>query len=114
MDLSLASMSAHATVAPAQLHVPALGSLGLLRLRIATPLLLAVMSRFMLEVPESVVRANDIPRAALRQAYRRNPAHRQKVHACLAKVGELSDELGLRVWPFDSLWSRVGIAPRRS
>jgi len=92
-------------------HVPELSALKLAMLRLRTPLILGQMSRFMMEPSPQIVRAYDIPKETLQQAYHKNAGHRQEVQNALAKIRELCTELRILAPPFDRIWVRLAIAP---
>ena len=89
-------------------HVPRLGALKRLALRVRTPLLFGEMGRIMMQPPASMVRRYQIPKAVLREAYRSEAARAQRA-AALRKPRELCIELGIATPPFDALWRRMGI-----
>jgi hypothetical protein len=90
-------------------HVPRLGGVKRLVLRLRAPILRGIMSRQMLEPSREMIRAYDIPAAVVRQAYTKNPAHRRSVLDGLRKVRELCVEVGVAVPPYTWLWRRMGI-----
>ena len=89
-------------------HVPRLGALKRLALRVRTPLLFGQMGRIMMQPPASMVQRYQIPKAVLREAYRSETARSQRA-AALRKPRELCIELGIATPPFDALWRRMGI-----
>jgi hypothetical protein len=90
-------------------HVPKLSKLRLTHLRIAAPVILGVMSRLMMQPPPPVVRAYDIPRRVMDEAFRDNPSHHARKHAALAQVAALCRELGVLVPLTRPLWRRFDL-----
>ena len=80
---------------------------GLLALR--APLILAAMTRLMMEPPSQVIREHGIPAAVIREAYRDNRQHREQALESMRKVRELLTELGLVPPSARRLWGRLGI-----
>ncbi len=91
-------------------HVPELGAVKRLMLRVRAPLLLGQMARLMMQPPAAMVRRYRIPRAELREVYR-SPLARARRVAALRKPRELCVEVGIAVPPFDALWRFMGIWP---
>ena len=89
-------------------HVPRLGALKRLALRVRTPLLFGQMAKLMMEPPAAMVRRYEVPRAVLREAYGGAAARSQRA-AALRKPRALCVELGIATPPFDRLWKRMGI-----
>jgi P-aminobenzoate N-oxygenase AurF len=90
-------------------HVPRLGPVARMLLRVRTPILLGQMAALMMQPPPAMVRRYAIPRAVLREAYRSPVARAQRL-AALRRPHELCVELGIAVAPFDRLWRWMGIA----
>jgi hypothetical protein len=87
-------------------NVPRLCLLRRARLRVSAPFILGTMARLMMRPAREVVRHHRIPRAVLRQAYRRNPGHHAATQAALGEVRELCRELDLVAPP---LWRLAGL-----
>jgi hypothetical protein len=94
-------------------RVPHLGKLRRMQLAYRTPMLLSRMAPLMMRPSAQIVRTYKIPREVIAEAYTNNAAHRQQVHAALAKVRELCVELDLVTPRSQALWQRLGIWPRR-
>lgn len=90
-------------------NVAALSPWRMFQLRFWTPLVLKDAAATMLEPPKRIVELYQIPDAVLREAYRDNPRHRQKVVEGLASVRELAKSLGIVTPCFSRLWKRLGI-----
>ncbi len=73
-------------------------------LAVGTPVVLGAMAEIMLKPSRQIVHDFDIPATVIEEAYRRNPAHRQRTVASLSKVRALCEELGLLRRPFGRLW----------
>ncbi len=91
-------------------HVPRLSRTARLSLAVQVPLLLADMARRMLNPARDVVRAYEIPRAVVDEAFTRNPRHQATVAESLADVRALCRELGLVTPLTRPLWRGLGIA----
>jgi hypothetical protein len=89
-------------------NVPALGFVRRQILGIATPLLLGVMARQMLYPTPAFAKANNIPRAAIRES-KRSQASRDLICDSVAKVRRLSNEIGLINPVTRSIWRLLGI-----
>ncbi len=91
-------------------EVPKLGRLRRLRLRIAGPVVMAVMARVMLFPPGDMARHFDIPDDVMREAIRSPQALETLAHS-VAKTRRLWVELGLvgpltrRLWKAAGLWA---------
>jgi hypothetical protein len=92
-------------------RVPRLGMFRMTYLRIHTPILLAVMTKQMLEPPKHIVRAYEIPDAVLRAAVRENEDHRREMISHLEPLTTLAMELGIVTKRLVPLWKRLGIWP---
>lgn len=92
-------------------HVPELGPVKRFVLSRRAPVILGIMSQMMMRPSADVVRTYAIPRAVLAEAYGRNPEHRERTLAALAKVRGLLDELGLVPPGARPVWRAVGLAP---
>jgi hypothetical protein len=93
-------------------RVPKLSSLKMTHLRIAAPMVLAFMSRMMMQPSPEIVREYAIPACALDEAFHNNPVHKRHVQRALAQVVALCRELGVLVAPYDWLWRRAGLIPQ--
>ena len=91
-------------------HTPRVGSLGLLRMRLVTPVMLAIMADMMMKPSPWVRKHFDIPREVVSAAYgRRNRVAVERKQAALAKVRSLCDEIGLRPRWICPVWSALGL-----
>jgi hypothetical protein len=90
-------------------HVARLPARRRLALALQAPLLLAEMTRQMLNPSAHVVRTYAIPRAVVAEAFTRNPVHRQLVADSLAGVRALCVELGLVTRVTRPIWNRLGL-----
>lgn len=83
-----------------------------LAMAVVTPVMLAEMATMMLGVPADQRRRFGIPAAVVREATsRRNPLATARLHASLAKVARLCEELGvLNRWT-RPLWRALGLIP---
>lgn len=89
-------------------HVPALPPNKRALLAVAAPAILRLTSELMLRPPPALVRAFDIPRAVVTEAFIDNPTYRQVTLESLAKVRALLDELGLVTARTRPLWRALG------
>lgn len=100
-------------------EVPKLGRFRRLRLRIAGPLVMAVMARLMLYAPGDMVREFDIPKK-VRRAARRSSLGRETLSRSVAKTRRLWVELGLvgpitrQLWKAGGLWASDPVADRQA
>jgi hypothetical protein len=95
-------------------HVPRLGVTARALLAVQAPLVLGQMAQLMLRPSAAVVRAYDIPRAVIAEAYTRNPRHRQATVAALGKLRALCREIGIvppaavPLWRLGRIWVEEG------
>ncbi len=73
-----------------------------------TPVILGVMARIMLSPPGSMVRHFGIPKDVVKEAYR-NPAAKEEIRNCVAKIRDLMGELGLITRATRQIWKAFGI-----
>jgi hypothetical protein len=73
------------------------------------PFILAVMAQLMMRPSAQVVRTYGIPKEVIREAYTRNPRHREKTLEALHKVRELLTEIGVVTPASSRLWKWLGI-----
>ena len=93
--------------------VPKLGPVKRFVLSVRTPLILGVMAQLMMQPSPRIIRTYGIPKDVVREAYTRNPRHREKTIESIAKVRALCEELGL-LTPFSKrIWKALGIWGRR-
>jgi hypothetical protein len=92
-------------------RVPLLSRLKMTRLRIATPLMLELMARTMMQPSPQLIREYRIPRSALEQGFERNPVHRQHVFRAVSEIVDLCREIGVLVPAYEWLWRRNGLIP---
>ncbi|HZR79675.1 MAG TPA: diiron oxygenase [Candidatus Binatia bacterium] len=92
-------------------HVPRLSPTRMRWLRVRTPLILGQMSQNMMRPSREVIALHGIPKAVLREAYDRNPVHRQRTAEAVAKVRELCRELGIITPPTERLWKAFHLLP---
>ena len=90
-------------------HVPTLPRRSQAAIRVEAPLLLSQMAGVMMRPPRALVRAYDIPRDVLREAYGPDSASRQDVRDSLRKVRTLLTDLGLVTPVSQRLWRRLGL-----
>ena len=89
--------------------VPRLGRWRRNAIAFQAPLILAVMSSVMMRPPRSLVRAYDIPKDVIAQAYGPGSQAREDVRQSLRKVRQLLSELGLVTPAARRLWRAFGI-----
>ena len=80
------------------------------QLGVGAPLVLAVMAQMMLQPSRQLIGHYEIPRAVLKQAYSKNPAHKAGVLESLTKVRRLCSELGLLGPGYRRLWQVLGLS----
>src|SRR6266550_1151754 len=85
-----------------------------LQLALGAPLILARMAQLMMRPSRQIVRAYDIPRAVIAEAYTRNPRHRQNTMEALRKVRDLCAELGIVTPVSARLWRVLRLADAAS
>ena len=73
------------------------------------PFILAVMAQLMMQPSRQVVRTYGIPKAVIREAYTRNPRHREKTLEALRKIRERLVEIGVVTPGSQRLWRWLGI-----
>ncbi len=116
MRIHVAEEARHISFARTHLRrrVPELGWLHRRALGVTAPVILGVMAHIMLGPPRAMVRHFGIPKHVADEAYRKNPAARQELRACVAKVRALAAELGLitpvskRIWRLMGIWNDQG------
>jgi hypothetical protein len=97
-------------------HVARLGPVRRAWLALRAPMILGVMAQMMLRPSRHVVRTYGIPRGVIREAYTRNPQHREATIASLERTRALCRELGLitpwslRVWQVFGIWPAPQVA----
>jgi len=92
-------------------RVPELSPVRRAALGVAAPLILFGMAQMMLIPSRQVIERNGIPREVVREAYLRNPAHRQEVVSSLRKVRQLAEEVGILGPLHRRLWKALGLWP---
>jgi len=75
------------------------------------PVILAIMSQMMMRPSAQIIRTYGIPAEVVREAYTRNPVHRERTREALAKVRGLLDELGLITPGAARMWRVLGMQP---
>lgn len=90
-------------------NVPGLGFLRRTWLSIETPIILGLMALTMLYPSSQIVRAYQIPKAVMREAFSENPSNRQHVRDTLRKVRRLAEELGVVTPASRLIWKAFGI-----
>ncbi len=90
-------------------NVPHLGPFRKFVLKVRTPVILAIMAQQMMQPSRQIIRTYGIPREVVREAYRRNPLHRQRTLEAIEKVRDLCAELGLLDSFSVRLWKTLGI-----
>jgi hypothetical protein len=90
-------------------NVPHLGPFKRLALKVRTPIILAIMAQQMMQPSPKIIRTYGVPSEVVREAYRRNPLHRQRTLEAIEKVRELCAELGLLDSFSIRLWKTLGI-----
>ncbi len=91
--------------------VPKLPRRRRLRLSVATPIILGVMSQLMMQAPRSLITMFEVPPHVVRAAYRDNPGHPQHTKDAVRKVRRLAREIGLinpvsrRLWMAFGIWA---------
>ena len=91
-------------------HVPRLSPLRKTILRLSAPLIFIGTATLMLRPLPSLIRAHDIPRDVVRDAYHHNPRHGQVIAASLSTVRELCEELGILTPGTLPIWQSFGVA----
>jgi hypothetical protein len=91
-------------------RVPQLSWLRMLQLQVRTPIILKLMTEQMLQPPGMLVRAYDIPRSVVQEAYG-SAQHHQNVLGGQTPVRELCRELGVVTDKTVGLWRALGIWP---
>jgi P-aminobenzoate N-oxygenase AurF len=90
-------------------NVPNLGPVKRFILSVRTPIILGLMAQLMMQPSPRIIRAYGIPKEVIREAYTKNPRHREKTIESIRKVRELCQELGL-LTPFSRrIWRALGI-----
>lgn len=89
-------------------HVPKLGFVRRMRLRFATPLILAAMTRDMLDLPARLVRKYRIPREA--QKALRGPHGQRERLEVLEPLRDFCVELGIATERTLPVWRRLGLS----
>jgi hypothetical protein len=89
--------------------VPALGRVQRTWIAIQSPIVLAVMAQVMMRPPRALVRAYNIPKAVLAEAYGPGSAAREETRVSLRKVRNLLSDLGLIPPISKRLWHALGI-----
>ena len=90
-------------------NVGKLGRVKRFILSVRTPIILGVMAQLMMKPSPRIIRTYGIPKAVIREAYTRNPRHREKTIESIAKVRALCEELDL-LTPFSRrIWQALGI-----
>jgi hypothetical protein len=80
------------------------------------PFILAIMAQLMMRPSGQVVRTYGIPAEVIREAYTRNPRHREKTLEALHKVRDLLIEIGVvtpasrRLWKWLGIWEAPAVA----
>jgi hypothetical protein len=97
-------------------NVPKLGRVKRFVLSVRTPIILGIMAQMMMQPSSQIIRQYRIPKEVIREAYGRNPLHKQKTLDAIEKVRSLCRELGLitpvskRVWWALGIWRRSPVA----
>lgn len=91
-------------------RVPALGAFRRLVLSLATPVILVLMAKLMLQPTPQLCRECRIPSSVIKQAYANDPRQRAKLVEVVAKLRALCDDLQLITPPFARLWRWLGLA----
>lgn len=89
--------------------VASLSWFGRLPLAIGAPIILAIMAQKMMKPSPQLIKAYDIPRSVIAEAYDNNPAHRAETIASIRRVRRLCDDMGLVTPRYRWLWRRVGL-----
>jgi len=92
-------------------NAPKLGRFRRFVLSTRAPFILAIMAQLMMQPSSEIVRTYDIPADVIREAYTRNPAHREKTLEALHKVRDLLEEIGVLTPRSAWLWKRLGLWP---
>src|SRR4051794_35045188 len=90
-------------------YVPSLGRVQRDAIAVQAPIILAVMASVMMRPPRTLVRAYDIPKDVIAEAYGPGTAARAATLQALRKVRDLLVELGLVTGPSKLLWRALGI-----
>ncbi len=90
-------------------NVPSLGRFQRYAISVQAPVILAVMASVMMRPPRSLIRAYDIPKDVIAQAYGPGTPSHDATLQSLRKVRSLLVDLGLVTTPTKMLWRLLGI-----
>ena len=90
-------------------NVGKLGRVKRFVLSVRTPIILGVMAQLMMQPSPRSIRTSGIPKETIREAYTKNPRHREKTLESIRKVRELCEELGLLTPASKRIWRALGI-----
>jgi len=90
-------------------HAPQMSGLRRFVMSRRAPFILAIMAQLMMRPSSQVVRTYGIPPEVIREAYTRNPKHREKTLEALHKVRDLLLEVGVVTPASQRLWRWLGI-----
>lgn len=90
-------------------EVPKLGRIRRARLALSAPFIIGTMAAQMLRPSKAIIRRYEIPRSALREAYRHNEHSDRYLADSLRKLTLLCDELDLLTRPARMLWKLNGL-----
>ncbi len=95
-------------------HVPRTSALRMLRLRIHTPIVFAVMARQMIEPPRWLLDLYGVPTAVRREAFHDDVEHRRRLAEGIRPLRDLCAEIGVITPLFEPVWRSLGLwAPAR-
>jgi len=111
MRIHIAEEARHLSFARHYLRarVPAMARPRRFALSLATPIVLGVMARIMLEPPRAMIRRFAIPGDVVAEVYRGNPAARREVRDSVGRTRALCAEIGLVNGLSRRLWKAMGI-----
>lgn len=91
-------------------HVPSTSTLRMLRLRLHTPFVFAVMARQMIEPPPWLLDLYGVPRAVRREAFHDDAEHQRRIAEGVRPLRDLCAEVGILTPALVPLWRRLGLA----
>jgi hypothetical protein len=96
-------------------HMPRASRMRRIEMRFHTPILLAVMSRQMIEPPRWLLDLYGVPHSVRREAFHEDPEFRRRLAEGLRPVRDLALELEIATPMFEPLWRGLGVwAPQET
>jgi hypothetical protein len=111
MQIHVTEEARHISFAKSWLRerMPRTSALRMLRLRLHTPFVLAVMARQMIEPPRWLLDLYGVPAAVRREAFHEDPEHRRRLAEGIRPLRDLSVEIGIVTPALVPLWRRLGL-----